>query len=209
MGSAREEILNRLKNAVYPEPEKPDFDAPVYFPIDKPLDESFKENLEKVNGSVHVFPSEKELYVEFKKFLSKFSSEKIVCNESELKQQLLNYQIAFTSKDKLPSDLKVGITSCEFLIAHTGSVMISSALGSGRQLFVYPGIHVVIANKTQIVDYLEAAYDGIKKKYPNKLPSQISLITGPSRTADIEKTLVMGAHGPRELYVFINQNKQK
>ncbi|MCK5078809.1 MAG: LUD domain-containing protein, partial [Bacteroidales bacterium] len=47
------------------------------------------------------------------------------------------------------------------------------------------------------------ALKGMKEKYGQDLPSMISLITGPSRTADIEKTLVMGAHGPRELYVFL------
>jgi len=43
----------------------------------------------------------------------------------------------------------------------------------------------------------------IKEKYSDGFPSQVTIITGPSRTADIEKTLVMGAHGPKELYVFM------
>lgn len=209
MGTAREEILNKLKQAVYPEPEKPDFDAPVYFPIETSLDQAFKENLEKVNGSVHLCSSHEELYKELELFLQKFPKDKIVCNEEALKQQLQKYQVEFISAEKLPFDLKVGITSCEFLVAHTGSVMVSSALGSGRQLFAFPEVHVVIAENTQVVDYLEAAYDGVQKKYGKKLPSQVSLITGPSRTADIEKTLVMGAHGPRELHIFINQNKKE
>ena len=209
MDAAREEILNKLKNAVYPEPEKPDFDAPVYFPIEIPLELAFKENLEKVNGSVHLCNSEKELYAELRFLLKQFPKEEIVCNETALKQQLQEHRVEFTSAEKLPFNLKAGITSCEFLIAHTGSVMVSSALGSGRQLFAFPEVHIVIANNTQLVDYLEAAYEGIQKKYTKNLPSQISLITGPSRTADIEKTLVMGAHGPRELHVFINQNKRE
>jgi L-lactate dehydrogenase complex protein LldG len=47
----------------------------------------------------------------------------------------------------------------------------------------------------------------IRKKYEDGFPSLISFITGPSRTADIEKTLVMGAHGPKELYVFLIEDK--
>ena len=43
----------------------------------------------------------------------------------------------------------------------------------------------------------------LKNKYGNRLPSMISNVTGPSRTADIEKTLVLGAHGPKELFVFL------
>jgi len=72
MKSARQEILDKLKKAVHPEPEEPDFDAPVYHPIEKPLDEAFKKNLELVNGSVHLFQSEKELYDSLKSLLAKY-----------------------------------------------------------------------------------------------------------------------------------------
>ena len=50
---------------------------------------------------------------------------------------------------------------------------------------------------------LKDGFNRLKEKYGQKLPSMISTITGPSRTADIEKTLVLGAHGPKELYVFL------
>ena len=204
MSSAREEILNRLKNAVYPDPDKPDFDAPVYFSIDQPLELAFKENLEKVNGSVHLCETKEEMFSALHNFLSTYTGENIICNEKTLQEQLKENDIPYSSSVVLPKTIEVGITSCESLIAHTGSVMVSSALGGGRQLSVYPPVHVVIADKTQIVDYLGAAYTNIQHKYGQNLPSQITLITGPSRTADIEKTLVMGAHGPRELHVFIS-----
>ena len=203
MGNARQEILNKLKNAVHPEPEQPDFDTPVYLSIDLNLEQAFKENLEKVNGSVYICESEQDVYSKLKAFLAGYSEENIACKEPEIQENLSKENIYFSQKKELPKLLEVGITTCEFLIAHTGSIMVSSALNGGRQLFVYPPIHVVIARKSQLVDYLEAAYSSIQNKYENMLPSQITLITGPSRTADIEKTLVMGAHGPRELHVFI------
>lgn len=204
MSSAREEILNRLKEAVHPEPELPDFEAPVYFPIDQPLELAFKENLERINGCVHLYKSEKELFKGLKEFLAHQSKETIICNEPDLQKKLRQNSVHFSAVSELPPEIEAGITSCEFLIAHTGSVMVSSAMKGGRQLSVYPRVHVVVARKDQIVDYLNAAYSGIQNKYKNQLPSQITLITGPSRTADIEKTLVMGAHGPRELHVFIS-----
>ena len=203
MSSARKDILNRLKKAVHEEPEQPDFEAPVYFSIEQPLEEAFKENLEKVNGSVYLFDSEKDLFVGLKSFLKKYPRESIICNETELQNHLTESSVPFTSANNLPANIEVGITSCEYLVAHTGSVMVSAAMGGGRQLSVYPPVHVVVARKDQIVDFLKAAYANIQNKYGRKLPSQITLITGPSRTADIEKTLVMGAHGPRELHVFI------
>lgn len=81
--------------------------------------------------------------------------------------------------------------------------MVSSAQKGGRQLFVYPPIHIIIAKSNQLVDYLGVAYLRVQKKYGKEFPSQITLITGPSRTADIEKTLILGAHGSKELHVFI------
>lgn len=203
MGTARQEILNKLKEAVHPEPEKPDFDAPVYHAIDKPLELAFKENLELVNGSVYLCKSEQEVYKKLNVLLAEYSEKQIACKEPEIQVQLKNANISFSETKELPKSLEVGIGTCEFLIAHTGSAMVSSALNGGRQLFVYPPVHIIIARKNQLVDYLDAAYTNIQQKYGKNLPSQITLITGPSRTADIEKTLVMGAHGPRELQVYI------
>lgn len=204
MTSAREEILNRLRQATHPEPDEiPDFDTPVYFPINQPLELAFKENLEKISGNVILCESENKLYDQLKKLLEDFSPDKVYCNETELQKRLIENEIGFSSGTELPSDLEAGITSCEFLVAHTGSVMVSSAIEGARQMFIYPPVHIVIARKGQLVAYLDEAYSGIQHKYNDLLPSHIALITGPSRTADIEKTLVMGAHGPRAIYVFI------
>jgi L-lactate dehydrogenase complex protein LldG len=203
MSEARHEILNRLKDAVHNVPEKPDFDAPVYHPIDKPLEIAFKESLEALNGSVYLYQTEDALFTELKKILSAYNSQNICCAEEKIQKQLKSFEIPFSESATLPETIEVGITGCEFLIAHTGSAMVSSAQKGGRQLFVYPPLHIIIASKNQIVDYLDKAYSGIQEKYKNNLPSQITLITGPSRTADIEKTLIIGAHGPKELRVFI------
>jgi L-lactate dehydrogenase complex protein LldG len=64
-------------------------------------------------------------------------------------------------------------------------------------------VHIVIAFTSQIVKDIDEGLILIKKKYKSGFPSMISLITGPSRTADIEKTLVYGAHGPKELILFL------
>jgi L-lactate dehydrogenase complex protein LldG len=64
-------------------------------------------------------------------------------------------------------------------------------------------VHIVLAYTSQLVLDLKDGFKLLKKKYGNNIPSLISTITGPSRTADIEKTLVLGAHGPKELFVFL------
>jgi L-lactate dehydrogenase complex protein LldG len=70
-------------------------------------------------------------------------------------------------------------------------------------LHVFPETHIVVAHQNQVAVYLDEALGLLEKKYPNGLPSSITNITGPSRTADIEKTLVMGMHGPKNLYVLL------
>ena len=95
----------------------------------------------------------------------------------------------------------VGITECDALIAQTGSVLVTSRSAGGRALSVLPPHHVVLARREQLLPDLTAGFELVKKKYAPNLPSFISLITGPSRTGDIERILVLGAHGPKKLTV--------
>jgi L-lactate dehydrogenase complex protein LldG len=101
--------------------------------------------------------------------------------------------------------MEAAITRCECLVARTGTVVVSSATGPGRQMHAFPPVHIILAEESQLVSYLDDALLYLQQKYRNNLPSAVSFITGPSRTADIEKTLVMGAHGPKELFIFVRQ----
>lgn len=97
----------------------------------------------------------------------------------------------------------LAITHCDAIVAQTGSVLLSSKTTSSRALTILPPIHIVLATKQQIVWDLPAAFDLISTKYNPHYPSMITFITGPSRTADIERTIVLGAHGPRRLIIII------
>jgi L-lactate dehydrogenase complex protein LldG len=95
-----------------------------------------------------------------------------------------------------------GITECDALVAQTGSVLVTSRSAGGRALSVLPPHHIVLARQSQLVGDLSEAFELLKSKYANDYPSLISFITGPSRTGDIERILVLGAHGPKKLTVF-------
>lgn len=95
-----------------------------------------------------------------------------------------------------------GITECDALIAQTGSVLVTSRSAGGRALSVLPPHHVVLARRDQLLADLPAAFALIKHSYSTNYPSFISFITGPSRTGDIERILVLGAHGPRKLTIL-------
>jgi L-lactate dehydrogenase complex protein LldG len=95
-----------------------------------------------------------------------------------------------------------GISECDALVAQTGSVLVSSRSAGGRALSVLPPHHVVLASRGQILPDLPSAIVLLKAKYKPDFPSFFSFITGPSRTGDIERILVLGAHGPKKLTVL-------
>ena len=129
----------------------------------------------------------------------------LYCRDSYIATQLKTNEIPFSQDELNFEEMEAGITGCEFLVARTGSVLVSSASQSGRQMNVFPPVHIVLAHVSQLVDYLTDAFIYLHEKYGSELPSTISTITGPSRTADIEKTLVLGAHGPKEFIVFLSK----
>jgi L-lactate utilization protein LutC len=94
------------------------------------------------------------------------------------------------------------VTGCDCLVAMTGSIFVSTRSANGRAASVLPAMHLVVARRKQIVPDLPAAFALLRSRYGKNWPSSLSLITGPSRTADIEKILVMGAHGPKRLAVY-------
>lgn len=96
----------------------------------------------------------------------------------------------------------VGISECDFLVAQTGGVAVTSRSAGGRALSVLPPHHVVLARREQLVADLPTAFARLQEKYAPDYPSMISFITGPSRTGDIERILVLGAHGPKKLTIF-------
>jgi L-lactate dehydrogenase complex protein LldG len=94
------------------------------------------------------------------------------------------------------------ITECDALVAQTGSVLLTARSAGGRALSVLPPHHIVLARRTQLIADLPDAFQSLKARYGQNFPSFISFITGPSRTGDIERILVLGAHGPRQLTIL-------
>lgn len=175
----------------------------IYRPIMPDLITCFKNELEIINGKCILCDNEFDLYSKLKIFVQQQGFSYLFCRDPYILTQLEANGIPFSNNDNDFESMEAGITDCDFLVARTGSVLISSALESGRQMNVFPPIHIIIANVTQLIDSPENALNAIQKKYENNLPSIISTISGPSRTADIEKTLVLGAHGPKELLIYL------
>ncbi len=173
-------------------------------------------------GAQSVFTSEKDdtaivFAQEFTKLQGKFA---FCANETDLKDQLQqlfvekNWTKIFFKEDTIAAlfntgsyhDLascEISVTRCECLVARTGSIVMSAAQQSGRTTSIYAPIHICIAYSNQMMYDIKDALVFIKEKYNGNMPSLITFASGPSRTADIEKTLVTGVHGPKEVYCFL------
>lgn len=95
------------------------------------------------------------------------------------------------------------LTICDALVAQTGSLFLTSRSCGGRAISILPPHHIVLATAEQLLSDLPAAYQYMQEKYAGGYPSMMTLVTGPSRTGDIERILVLGAHGPRKLTVIL------
>lgn len=208
--TSKEKVLKGIRNALIEQTSNPfskiDFDSPVYKKLPDDADISFAQEFTRVSGTFIYCENENEFFNLLKEFLKFKSITKPYCLDDQLQQILDSGDIEYQSDPSQLPVIRTAITRCEYLIARLGSIMVSSAHDSGRRLNVFPEIHIVVAHTSQLVSDLKDALNGIREKY-NTLPSMISVITGPSRTADIEKTLVMGAHGPKELVLFLLEDK--
>jgi L-lactate dehydrogenase complex protein LldG len=100
----------------------------------------------------------------------------------------------------------IGVTSADYCVAETATLVLKAAPGRERSVSLLPSIHVAVIKLEQIIaDFKElyALLDRDLKENPDALEGGMTFITGPSKTADIEATMVHGAHGPRELHIYV------
>jgi L-lactate dehydrogenase complex protein LldG len=206
MGSnARDTILKKIKQAL----KQP---VPVPFPTTQPLPPfhaasqepalAFAERFTNLQGRFSYCSSEAELVSQLTALAEQRKWEKIFCREAAL-QGMLQTNGFSTNYHLTLADCDAAITGCEYLIARTGSILLSSASESGRTVSVYAPIHICIAYSHQLVEDISDGLEKAMLQNSSSYPSLLTLATGPSRTADIEKTLVVGVHGPKEVFCFL------
>ena len=205
VSSSKEAILKKIRKALststpLPFPQSEGNNS-VYQPLQQEVEVEFAEQFTKLQGKFIYCLNQQELAFQLNSLVRKQGWSKVYCRENKL-LDLIGRQIS----DYLTADLPgcdVSITGCEALVARTGSIVMSTAQESGRTVSVYAPIHICIAFSGQLVYDVKDALQIVKEKYGIALPSLITFATGPSRTADIEKTLVVGVHGPKEVYLFL------
>jgi L-lactate dehydrogenase complex protein LldG len=205
--TSREKILKKVRAALINksrlEPGAIDFDSNIYPESEEPLELIFAQQFSDVGGNFVFCENDEDFIYNIGALTADENFGKLWCAENEIQNLLKQANIPFLSSGDELTQASTSITGCEFLIARTGSILISSKQLSGRRASVFPANHIVIAKTSQLLMHMKDALKAVKAKYETGLPSMISVITGPSRSADIEKTLVQGAHGPKEIYVFM------
>ncbi len=200
---AKEKILKKIREAL----SNP---VPLPFPHSEGATSVYKENNEdpvvifaeeftKLQGKFAFCENEEDLQTQLAKLFNDKSWTNIYCREQALLPMISRINTPYTD---LPS-CDVSVTGCEFLVARTGTLVLSAAQESGRTVSVYAPVHVCIAYTDQVLFDIKDALLAVKEKYGDSFPSFITFASGPSRTADIEKTLVTGVHGPKEVYCFL------
>jgi len=204
---AKNNILKKIRMALaHPTPlpfPKSEGVESVFQPQQQDLVVEFAEQFTALQGKFVFCVNEKELVESFSKLCYQNQWTKIFCEEEQWKTIIPSNIL---HNDIVTCD--ISITSCEFLIARTGSIVMSS-VHQGRIPSVYAPVHICIATTSQLVYDIKDGLNGLKDKYRQYLPSLITFATGPSRTADIEKTLVVGVHGPKEVYCFVIDDHQQ
>jgi len=201
MGDSKSSILQKIKAALttstrlpFPEQEAKGF---PFQPLHQDIVVEFAEQFTALQGKFDFCSNGFELASHFELLCTEKGWKKIYCSDEKFQilipEPLVHDDIATCD---------VAITGCEALVARTGSIVLTSQ-NSGRITSVYAPVHICIAYTSQLVYDISEALRFLQLKYKDNLPSFITLATGPSRTADIEKTLVVGVHGPKEVYLFL------
>ena len=203
--SAKKNILTKIKRALAtPVPVPFELTTPVniFTHSEQEPEVEFAQNFAALLGKFSFCFNHEELINQLQSLLTARSWKKIFIKDDILQEVLQKAGLDISYTNDL-ANCDAAITGCEYLIARTGSIVLSTAQQSGRTVSVYAPVHICIAYTNQLVYNIEDALALLQSKYQNNLPSLITLATGPSRTADIEKTLVTGVHGPKEVFCFL------
>ena len=209
---ARERILARIRAAtrsVAPAQRAPASKA-IFAPVAGPLERFLAEcSANATECIIAETPAERDRGLAA--VLAEIPEGEIFAQDSPTVRKAISLagrpRIRWSSAGGASESSQAGVTLAEAVVAQTGSVLISTACG-GRAGSLVPPVHIVLAHAGQLTPDLPGAMEMLRRRGTLAECSSLSLITGPSRTADIEKILVLGAHGPRRLVVLFSRQRE-
>jgi L-lactate dehydrogenase complex protein LldG len=204
--TSREKILKKIRKALVNRGNSfylnADFDSPLFKEETDPPEILFAKKFTELKGNFVFCVDEREAMLQLRDLFLERGWKQAVCKEEEIFYFLEGAGVSSVSATE-ENSFNVAVSLCECISARTGSFFVSAKQSTGRRFAVDNDVHIVIAYTSQVVDDISDGFEYIKNKYEGKYPSMISLISGPSKTADIQQQLVYGAHGPGEIFCFL------
>lgn len=172
----------------------------------------FKESLEAVDGHCIIVNDESDVVNALTDIIKSLQGTRLrgqrlaISDDIEVERLISQadldiYELAVTPSKSDVFRFDVGISRVQAAIAETGTLLLDSSRERHRLVSLVPPVHIAILRETQIVGTLGEALALLRQS--DQLTPIATLVTGPSRTADIELTLAIGVHGPQELYVIV------
>jgi len=213
--SSRDAILSRIRSLLAGDPPVDRPPVPEVWPRTNPsveqMAERFAKELTAISGEVHRVDTIEEARQKLAELLKELNAttlgsiDRPLCRE--LTAGLEPVRVVWpTPEDNAASmaHLSAGLLEADYLLADTGSVMIACGVSQERLMCYLPPACFVIATTDRLVEHMPAVWEEVARRAADPaLRGEFVFITGPSRTADIEKILILGVHGPKRLIVLL------
>lgn len=206
----KEQILAKVRNALVEKNEALFKDIDQRTETWVPISEedgtaiTFAQNFKDIGGIFIYLEDENEFASCLRQLAPENGWEPLWCTSPAMQALLDRQGIPYTqSSEREPKQKLVSLVDCECLVAQTGSILLSDKMAGSRQAYALPDVLLVFATTDQISGGVKEAFRYVRKRHGSNMPSQLTFVTGPSRTSDIEQTLVIGANGIRQVAVFL------
>jgi L-lactate dehydrogenase complex protein LldG len=185
-----------------------DSPAPLVQASEPSLTHSFCAALEEVSGHYVLVRDEFEAAAALGRLIEHKNLRRIAVSDSSLVQRVLSNvehdaELFEAASPPVLFNCDAGITSAQWAIAETGTLVLESAKERHRLASLVPPLHIAIIEAARIRQTMAEVLRAINEDGPESLSRTVTFITGPSRTSDIELTLAIGVHGPAELQVIV------
>ena len=206
----KEQILANVRNAIIEKPEAMFKDIDLKTDTWKPIKEedgnaiTFVQKFKDMGGIFIYLESEAEFGDCVRQLAPQNGWEPLWCTSPKMQQLLEQYGLRYSIEPYIEDKRKiVCITDCEYLIAQTGSIIITDYNSGSRKAYTDSDVLLVLARTDQIVGGVKEALQNLKSRFSSQEASQAVIITGQTRTYDIEQELIQGVFGPRQIAVFL------
>lgn len=205
----KEQILAKIREAVMAKDENKFTDVNMQadtwtpFKEEDGADFTFVERF-KDNGGIFIYFESQQSFIEaMKQFIAENQWEPLCSTSMKMEAVFKDSGIELSRDYTTKRKKTVSITDCECLVAQTGSVVVTDTCAGSRAAYSTPDMLLVYASPSQIVASMKDAIHQIKEKYGSRRPSETVIISGASKSTEIENQLVIGAQGIKQLALFL------